>query len=140
MTENGALTILKNKIMPCVQNSEWQDAVQIAIHALEQTLCEDAVSREAVISILHTRGQKAILTFDRFEELINKLPSVQPVRRTKMTNAEKFKEVFGFELNTYAFHHDYCVGKNLEICSMVVTCMECPYENWGDKEYEPKEG
>jgi rubrerythrin len=36
------------------------------------------VSREAVKDILHKSKQKAVITFEDFEELVNKLPSVNP--------------------------------------------------------------
>lgn len=56
-----------------------------------------------------------------------------------MTNNEKFKEVFGFELNTDAFLRDYCVAKNnFGECKMHSTCVTCQYESWGESEYNEK--
>ena len=55
-----------------------------------------------------------------------------------MTNAEKFKEVFGFELNTDAFRLVYCINKNNpKVCRMrEYSCEGCPYEDWGNQEYK----
>lgn len=55
-----------------------------------------------------------------------------------MTNAEKFKEVFGFELNTQPFKKDYCIGIYLEECRKHRECGTCPYEFWDEKEYKMK--
>ena len=59
-----------------------------------------------------------------------------------MTNAEKFKEVCGFELNTAAFSIVYCINKNKKnVCRVrELSCDNCPYEDWENKQYEPKEG
>lgn len=55
-----------------------------------------------------------------------------------MTNAEKFKEVFGFELNTDAFRLVYCINKNNpNVCRMrEYSCEGCPYEDWENQEYK----
>ena len=50
-----------------------------------------------------------------------------------MTNAEKFKEVFGFELDerTCIIPRKYCIIQD--------SCKDCTYDNWQDKEYKNKE-
>lgn len=55
-----------------------------------------------------------------------------------MTNAEKFKEVFGFKLNTQPFIRDYCIAEGTEECIKHRECGTCPYEFWDEKEYNPK--
>lgn len=50
-----------------------------------------------------------------------------------MTNAEKFKEVFGFKPSGDAG----CVAPNA-ICDIQnEVCNDCPFDNWWDKEYIP---
>lgn len=56
------------------------NAIKEAIKVLEQEPCEDAVSRKAVEEMLNARGQKAVMTFDHFIELLYKLPSVTPTK------------------------------------------------------------
>ena len=48
-----------------------------------------------------------------------------------MTNAEKFKEVFGFTPNKN------CVGAP-KICEEMgeEACGKCPFDDWWDKEYK----
>ena len=53
-----------------------------------------------------------------------------------MTNAEKFKEVFGFELNTSAFKHSFCIAKDFETCKKHEGCETCPYYNWEESEFQ----
>lgn len=61
---------------------EYEEAVDMAIKALEQEPCEDCISRQAVKDILDARGVKAIMTFEYFKELLDKLPSVTPQQKT----------------------------------------------------------
>ena len=46
-----------------------------------------------------------------------------------MTNAEKYKEVFGFEPNKYG-----CVAKECDSCPLIGT--NCKTHNWWNKEYK----
>lgn len=49
-----------------------------------------------------------------------------------MTNAEKFKEVFGFKP-----HDDLnCIAPK-KVCSQFAECEQCPFNNWWDKNYLP---
>ena len=49
-----------------------------------------------------------------------------------MTNAEKFKEVFGFKpAKTCIIPKEYCLIQN--------SCKDCAYYHWQDKEYIEKE-
>lgn len=50
-----------------------------------------------------------------------------------MTNAEKFKEVFGFEFNKAS-----CVMPASYECPECDSCEDCPYGDWADKEYTGK--
>jgi hypothetical protein len=53
-----------------------------------------------------------------------------------MTNAEKFKEVFGFELNTEPFIEDYCIATDDYWSETCPTCANCSYGNWWNQEYK----
>ena len=53
-----------------------------------------------------------------------------------MTNAEKFKEVFGFELCYGGKSYDYCIGEYSEVCKQRASCRGCPCEDWGNQEYK----
>lgn len=77
MTNEEASFILAN-IDRRVCDDELNDALDVAIKALEQQSCEDCISREAVKDMLDARGIKAVMTFDHFKELLDKLPSVTP--------------------------------------------------------------
>lgn len=46
-----------------------------------------------------------------------------------MTNAEKFKETFGF------YPHDSCPLPN-QVCESVDDCNKCPFDCFWDKEYK----
>ena len=61
---------------------EMEEACKVAIKALEQEPCEDAISRQAVKDILDARGVKAVMTFEHFKELLDKLPPVTPQPKT----------------------------------------------------------
>ena len=49
-----------------------------------------------------------------------------------MTNAEKFKEVFGYPPSSNA----RCVAPK-EICDDFDTCRKCPFSDWWNQEYKP---
>lgn len=48
-----------------------------------------------------------------------------------MTNAEKFKEVFGFDLNP-----DLCLAPTHIHCEDTPTCYGCNWQTWNDQKYE----
>ena len=50
-----------------------------------------------------------------------------------MTNAEKFKEVFGVEI-----YGGFCPHIESERCIMCERCDECPHYNWNEQEYTGK--
>ena len=50
-----------------------------------------------------------------------------------MTNAEKFKEIFGFKIND-----KICVMPE-EIPCPAEDCEDCPYNKWLDQEYKEQE-
>ena len=52
-----------------------------------------------------------------------------------MTNAEKFKEVFGFKANT-----NLCYMPEDIICPLNSECDNCPYDKWLEEEYTGTEG
>lgn len=55
--------------------------------------------------------------------------------KTIMTNAEKFKEVFGFDLNP-----DLCLAPTHFHCEDTPTCYGCKWNTWQDQKYEePKD-
>ena len=58
------------------------DAMMMAISALEQEPCDDAISRDAVIEAIasndSTNGTVAVFTGKQVIAMINKLPSVRP--------------------------------------------------------------
>ena len=47
-----------------------------------------------------------------------------------MTNAEKFKKVFGTEV-----YSGFCPYVETEACIMCVNCDECRHHNWTEQEY-----
>lgn len=64
-----------------LDGNEMRDLVEF-LTTLNQQPCEDCISRQAVKEILHKRGQKAVITFEHFEELVNKLPPATPQPKT----------------------------------------------------------
>ena len=48
-----------------------------------------------------------------------------------MTNREKFKEIYGFELEGSP-----CVAPE-KVCDHYGECGRCPFKGWWDKEYLP---
>ena len=66
-------------------DDEYTEAVNMAIKALEQEPCEDAISRKDILNAVfeddymknHMNGD----TWERLEELIGELPPVQPKQK-----------------------------------------------------------
>ena len=79
MTLDEAIAILNHNISACLHGTEWGEALDMAIQALEQEPCEEAISRDAVKEIINdirdcisVEGYWAIL------ERVEKLPPVKP--------------------------------------------------------------
>ena len=51
-----------------------------------------------------------------------------------MTNAEKFKEVFGVEV-----YGGFCPNIEREQCIMHDSCLDCPSYEWTEQEYTGKD-
>ena len=82
MTENEASFILAN-IDRRVCDDELNDALDMAIKALEQQPCEDCISREAVKETIFIQGSAEKLEIDfakllLLQRAIKALPSVTP--------------------------------------------------------------
>jgi hypothetical protein len=52
MTGEEAITILKHNVSACLHGTEWGEALDMAIKALEKEQCEDAISRKAVNTLV----------------------------------------------------------------------------------------
>ena len=96
MTREEALQILDT--IPTI--GEQVDALEMAISALEQEPCEDAISREAVLDALLDYWHDIQFVdgtgydvFEDSEEVIKALPSVTPSRRKG--KGELYKGEFG---------------------------------------------
>jgi len=74
MTREEAINMLKSKMDGHTDTSyEWAETVRMAIKALEQEPCEDAISRQAVLNVIEKEQFKG----DAISE-IEKLSSVNP--------------------------------------------------------------
>ena len=84
MTRDEAIETLEEMI-------EWgdsyevdYDACKIAIEALRQEPCDDAISREAALDVIAetdvTNGTEPVFTGKQVQALIRDLPSVRPIR------------------------------------------------------------
>jgi hypothetical protein len=106
MTREEASFILAN-IDRRVCDDELSEALDMAIKALEQEPCEDAVSREEAFEELNSLNGTAEL--DMAFEVIEKLPSVTPTRKKGKWIAKSFHEVycdnckFDFDIMTNEF-------------------------------------
>ena len=56
MTKEEAIAILNHKVSPCLHGTEWGEALEMAIKALEQSPCGDAVSREVFEQVVRERN------------------------------------------------------------------------------------
>ena len=82
MTKEKAIKMLKSKMDGNTDTSyEWAETVRMAIKALEQEPCEDAVSRQAVIDEIEFY-QINPQHFD-FVSLINDIKALPPVTPTQ---------------------------------------------------------
>lgn len=67
---------------------EYREALDMAIKALSQEPCTDAVRREAVLEAVSEGCQEWRGIYGRCEELINELPPVTPSRHVNCEIAE----------------------------------------------------
>lgn len=83
MTREKAIEILKDgELNPCV--TEDREACDMAIKALEQQPCEDAISRKAVIDAI--MGEPTDAHYPNwYAERLEQLPSAQPEPFFKFT-------------------------------------------------------
>lgn len=61
--------------------SEYSEAIRMAIKALEQEPCEDAISRQEVLEEINRVGVKGFETYNDYSQLydfVDTLPSVTP--------------------------------------------------------------
>ena len=88
MSREEAIEILKNSTMKDTLSEQWQEAYKMAISALEQEPCDDAISREAVLD----RIKESVATYGNqytadmlnmwglFTQFIKEMPPVTPSR------------------------------------------------------------
>ena len=129
MTREEAINIMKvivHMLEEKYDTDRVEEAVDMAIKALEQEPCEDAISRQAVKDMLDARGVKAVMTFEHFKELLDKLPSATPTHKKWIpvsegaTNKDMFKAVFGYEPAT-----DAVVCNKADWCGDSEPCNYC---------------
>lgn len=83
MTRAEAVKMLKSKMDGHTDTSyEWAETVRMAIKALEQQTCEDAVSRAAVLDIFADNAD-ATRPYSTAWEKIRDLPPVNPQPKTR---------------------------------------------------------
>jgi len=108
---------IAEKIYQICDEDKFPKVIESLKEYFDSEPCEDCVSREAVKDILHKSKQKVVITFEDFEELVNKLPSVTPTHKEWIpvsegaTNKDMFKTVFGYEPATDAVvcnKEDWC--------------------------------
>lgn len=90
MTREDAIHILIDLINP---NDDSEEAVEMAISALEQEPCEDAISRRALLDKLNEWDwQELYLPIHFKENIIDELPSVTPSIDLDKHDEELIKE------------------------------------------------
>lgn len=82
MTREVAIKAIQDFIGWFKEDSLIRKALDMAIQALSQEPCDDAVSREAVIEAVSEGCQEWRGIYGRCEELINALPSVTQKSKT----------------------------------------------------------
>lgn len=79
MTREQAIAILNHNVSACLHGTEWGEALDMAIKALEAEPCEDCISRQAVLDcqrfVYDETGEE--LEVVHVESVLN-LPSVTP--------------------------------------------------------------
>ena len=112
------------------------EAYKMAISALEQQPCDDAISREDVIKLVECSGYDLQFRTDNADmcDDVRKLPSVQPSRKGHWIEGEEWCEtVNGFE----RWGNDYtCSECGLPLGRYTLTdfCPNCGADMRGDTE------
>ena len=84
MTREDAISIMNvivHMLEPQYDTDRIEDAVEIAIKALEQEPCEDVISREYLFKVLDDfcgHDRTAAITLDTLADLVYDIPSVKP--------------------------------------------------------------
>ena len=98
MTREEAIEILKNSTMKDTLSEQWKEAYKMAISALEQEPCDDAISRRAVLDELNKWDwQELYLPIHFKENIIDVVPSVRP----QEPKTGHWIEKDGFDGDTY---------------------------------------
>ena len=79
MTREEAIE--KLELMRQKVDEETYRALILAIKALEQQPCDDAISREAVYEMVMRADFRDGFTYQMFKDRLDKVPSVQPSRK-----------------------------------------------------------
>jgi hypothetical protein len=87
MTREEAIKFLKGYLDEEVYTEKCRNAHKMAIKALEQEPCEDAVSRQAALTVIKDWWGRGVIAIDD----IRKLPPVTPTRKKgKWIKYEKY--------------------------------------------------
>ncbi len=80
MTREEAINMLKSKMDGNTDTSyEWAETVRMAIKALEQESCEDAISRQAVLDIVDSYSESQSNVEDVTQDIISDIVVLPPV-------------------------------------------------------------
>ena len=87
MTREEAIMVLKNEQPHCGKKALFPEekkyeAYNVAIKALEQEPCDDAISRQAVEEAIYDYSRSCDVNYAQIMEYIDKLPSVNPQPKT----------------------------------------------------------
>lgn len=83
MTKEEAIAWLEHHFDPLPDGTKQSEAVSLAIKALEQESCGDAISRQAVTEIINDiRDCISVEGYCAILERMKKLPSVNPQQKT----------------------------------------------------------
>ena len=87
MTREEAIKMLKSKMDGHTDTSyEWAETVRMAVKALEQEPCEDAISRAEVLDLCDSKDHEYKVT--HFKEDVECLPPVYPKQNLDKIRAE----------------------------------------------------
>ena len=83
MSREEAISILNHNVSAYLYGTKWSEALEIAIKALEQEPCEDAISREAVLEkAVYTETEEGWCGYTVDVDYIKSLSSVTPKEKT----------------------------------------------------------
>lgn len=80
MTREEAIEVIEQDI-PCERDTDLIEAFEMAIKALKQEPCEDAISREYLFKVLDDfcgHDRTATITLDTLADIVYDMPSVKP--------------------------------------------------------------